>query len=176
MFEINNLRVLNDYLNQTIDVLVRAQRIAGVIPGVGLSHSAYGVPSFLGAIPGVAGIGLDPTVSGITHSPFLAGTTAFGTTPFATSPFAATQYATSPFAAANLGATSFAPTYAGVVDPFVAQRGLNHTPAFTNALLNQTAAWSPLAELARQQQIAATATAFARQQMLDAMVRGNFGI
>jgi len=174
MFEINNLRVLNDYLNQTIDVLVRAQRLAGVIPGVGLSHSPYGVQNFLGTIPGVAGLGLDPTtVAGLAHSPFLAGTTQFGTSP----------YGASPYGAANFGTTQFAQNYAGVVDPFIAQRGLSHTAgAFQNPHWNQTAAWgqtagwSPLAEIARQQQIAATATAFARQQMLaDAMVRG-YGI
>ena len=164
MFEINNLRVLNDYLNQTIDVLVRAQRL-GVIPGVGLSHSAYGVPSFLGTLPGVAGIGLDPTVGGLTHSPFLAHT----------SPFAAAAYGTTPFAG---GVTPFAQNYAGVVDPFIAQRGgLSHTAAAFGNPLWQQAAWSPLAEIARQQQIA-TALA-ARTQMLEAMVRGgynNFGI
>ena len=150
MFEINNLRVLNDYLNQTIDALVRSQRLNGAIPGVGLSHSPYAVPNFVGSVPGVAGIGLDPTVGGLSHSPFLA--------------------ATSPFGAAYTG-TPFTSTYAGVVDPFLAQRGLSHTPAFTGAVWGQ-AAWSPLAvEIARQQQIAATAIA-ARQQMLDAMVRG----
>ena len=45
--DINNLRVLNDYLNQTIDTLSRqqainplaAQSIFGQVPG--LSHSAY---------------------------------------------------------------------------------------------------------------------------------------
>jgi hypothetical protein len=166
MFEINNLRVLNDYLNQTIDVLVRAQRF-GVIPGVGLSHSPFGVSNFVNTIPGVAaGIGLDPTVGGLSHSPFLAHTT----------PFAAAAYGATPFAASALANVSpFAPTYAGVVDPFIAQRGLSHTAGFANPLWQQAAAWSPFAEIARQQQIAQALAA--RAQMLEAMVRGGgFGI
>jgi len=172
MFEINNLRVLNDYLNQTIDVLVRAQRL-GVIPGAGLSHSAFGVPSFLGAIPGAGGLGMDPTVAGLAHSPFLGHASPFG----GAATFGAAAFGGSPFTNA-IG--SFAPNYAGVVDPFNAQRGLNHSaaafgnnPFGNNVFANNP--WSPFAEIARQQQIA-TALA-ARTQLLEAMVRGsNFGI
>jgi len=40
--EINSLRVLNDYLNQTIDALMRGQRGVGATPfTAGLSHAPF---------------------------------------------------------------------------------------------------------------------------------------
>jgi hypothetical protein len=81
MIEMNNLRVLNDYLNQTLDVLVRGQRFGG-----GQGYSPFG------GIPGVAGgIGTD-TVYG-------PGAYGYG---FAGSPqFAGFSHPHTPFAATN---------------------------------------------------------------------------
>ena len=149
MVELNNLRVLNDYINQTIDVLLRAQRFGGAVPG--LSHSPYATTTapFGTPVTGL-GIGIDPTLAGLSHSPY-SHATAYA------SPFAAAF--ASPFAA-----TPFASTYP-VVDPFVAQRGLSHTSS-----VGAWQPWSPAFEMARQQQQLAQAIA-ARQSILEAMWR-----
>jgi hypothetical protein len=95
--EINNLRILNDYLNQTIEAMVRAQRV-GLTPfAQGLSHSPFaGVGLFGAQTPFTAGFGVDPV--------FGAGL----------SPFAGGAAITPPYAAA-------------MIDPLFAQRGLSHT-------------------------------------------------
>lgn len=141
MFEINNLRVLNDYLNQTIEVLLRAQRFgtaAAFTPG--LSHSPYVTGSIFGAIPA----SIDPTYAGLGHSPYAAQNALFGV-PVNT-------------------AASFATAGYPVVDAFAAQRGLTHT----SALAANTWGW-PATEIARQSQI--TQALAARQTALEAMCR-----
>ena len=155
MYELNNLRVLNDYLNQTIDALLRAQRFGAV--GAGISHSPYAAShspyaaaaSLFGSPVGVAGIGVDPTLAGLSHS--------------------AAAYA-SPFASAygsafapHVNATPFSSTFP-VVDPFIAQRGLNHS-----SVVGGWQPWSPIAEMARQQQL--TQAIAARQSILEAIWR-----
>jgi len=152
MFEINNLRILNDYLNQTIDVLVRTQRLAvhGGIAAAGLSHSPYANTSAFGAVPALAGLGMDPTYGGLSHSPYAAIAQTYGT----------------PFGVPTAGVpfNAFAQqTYPTVVDPFIAQRGLSHTPFATPWL-------GGVNEIARQQQFAQAA--LARQNVLEAMARG----
>ena len=147
MFEINNLRVLNDYLNQTIEVLLRAQRFgtaAAFTPG--LSHSPYVTGSIFGAIPAAA---IDPTYAGLSHSPYAAQNALFGV------PVNAASFATA--------------GYPTVVDAFGAQRGLTHTSALAaNALAANAWTW-PVAEIARQSQI--TQAIAARQTALEAMCR-----
>ena len=108
--EINNLRVLNDYLNQTLDVLTRTTR-AGYVPTMGLSHSPYAA-SLYGASPFNAYAStIDPTlVGGLTHTAGVA-----------------------PFAVGTNALNAFSP----VVDPWGITRGLSHTqqafsPAFNN--------------------------------------------
>ncbi len=124
MLEINSLRVLNDYLNQTIDALMRVPRV-GQTPfgGVGLSHSPFGATT-----PFAAGIGIDPTQVGLAHSPYAAATMGAGFPGIAGQAFGQGYQ------------------YPGVIDPFLAQRGLSHTTGFGYG------AWNPLAEIARQQQ------------------------
>ena len=75
-YEINNLRILNDYLTQTIEVLARTQRINCQrdinrdMTG-GLSHTPFG-PSPYG-VP-VQGMPVDPRTvdyhAGLGHSPY----------------------------------------------------------------------------------------------------------
>lgn len=95
MIEINNLRVLNDYLNQTIDVLIRHQRVG--LSGYGpspfssaswstlpVTQSPYGVdsmyspfassigPSHASFSPSAYPQTVDPFLAqrGMAHSPF----------------------------------------------------------------------------------------------------------
>lgn len=92
MIEINNLRILNDYLNQTIDVLIRSQRVG--LSGYGVSPTSfastpwsmspvtpshYGIDSMyspfasaVGSSPSVYAQAVDPFLSqrGLPHSPF----------------------------------------------------------------------------------------------------------
>src|SRR5262245_54681440 len=74
-FAINNLRVLNDYLSQTVDAILQVQRLS-VAPLVnGLTHTP-----FFGQTP--FGVGVDPFTQGLG---FGANTIPFaGTTPFNT--------------------------------------------------------------------------------------------
>jgi hypothetical protein len=144
--EINNLRVLNDYLNQTIDVLLRTQRIGATPVSAGLSHSPYATPSFFGTpFAGGAGIGIDPTLSSLSHSPYGVGSPFF-------SPLSATA------------------SYPPFVDPFSAQRGLSHSPVVSSLWQSFT---SPVAELARQQQLA---HAIAARQQAEAMMARAWGV
>lgn len=157
MIELSNLRVLNDYLTQTIDALARAQR---------------------GASPFTPGI--SPTQSnGVT--PF--GTSPFGTSPFGVNadsihtngvaqwPFQsavpqisqlANLYGLS--ALVGLGASPYTPTYPMAIDPFLAQRGFGYTP--------HASMWphvSPTVDVARQAQL--NQALAARQMVLEAMCR-----
>jgi hypothetical protein len=136
-YEINNLRTLNDYLTQTIEVLARAQRI-GLNSGMGgLTHTPF-VPNVFG-MP-VQGMGVDPRAVdfnvGLGHSPY--------GVPYGCGP----SFSAWP----NTEVGRF-PTY---VDPFIAQRGLSHSPG------QWTGGWSPYnAELARQRELQSI---IARQQ------------
>jgi hypothetical protein len=79
MIEMNNLRVLNDYLNQTLDVLVRGQRFGNGHTG---SLGGLGFSPFMGPIAAPGGIGTDvvygPGSYGFGLSPTFAGSPAFG--------------------------------------------------------------------------------------------------
>ena len=153
MHELYNLRVLNDYINQTIDVLLRAQRLGGQVPGI--THSPYAAhASVFGAPVGFGvGVGVDPTLAGLSHSPYAA--------PF-TNPFGApfTAPMTTPFPG-TIGASPFAQ---GVIDPLLS-RGLSHSPFAANAWQP----WSPITEIVRQQQLAQAIAA--RQSVIEAMYR-----
>jgi hypothetical protein len=161
--DVNSLRVLNDYLNQTIDALLRGQQrsVIGTVAspigavaapvafnGTGLSHSPYAAASAFGLT------GIDQ-LTGITHSPFNAYSPfGYGATPFA-----------SPLAAVFGGVPTHATANNPFIDPFGVQRGLTHTPYGASH-------WgvSPLAlEMARQQQL--TQAIAARQSVLEAMCR-----
>ena len=152
MYELNNLRVLNDYLNQTIDALLRAQRLGAV---AGLSHTPFAQNSIFGTTPFAGSpLGVDPTVAGLSHTPFGQGVFP---TPFGTP--------VGQFGSA-INATPFGSVYP-VVDPFVAQRGLSHSPVA--GWQQPWQQWSTIAEMARQQQL--TQAIAARQSILEAMVR-----
>jgi hypothetical protein len=141
-YEINNLRILNDYLTQTIEVLARAQRI-GLNGTMGLTHSTFGPGVF-----GAQGMNVDPRSvdynSGLAHTPYGVHPTAWGNT------------APTGWPGVEGGRL---PTF---VDPFLAQRGLSHTPS-------QWQGWSPYAaaEIARQRELQSI---LARQQY-EAMLR-----
>jgi len=159
--EINNLRILNDYLNQTIETMVRAQRGGiGQFSANGLSHSPFGASQQFGTPFATNGFGVDPT-----HATF--------------NPYVAQQFG-------GFGVNTALPLYASMIDPFLAQRALAHTQSAwpTNQSIgmlgNPWAAqqWSPVAELARQQELVR------QQQQLQALagygsvtggVRGAWG-
>jgi hypothetical protein len=98
-YEINNLRILNDYLTQTIEVLARAQRLN--CQNQGLSHSSWGGQSIPGGQPVQPGIDF----GGLSHSPY-----------------------TYPNPYGLQGQIHCGGTPQTFVDPFAAQRGLSHTP------------------------------------------------
>ena len=123
--EINNLRVLNDYLNQTIELLSRSTR--NNYPLAGLSHSpfassVFGASPFSGGIPGVGvGATMDPTLAGLSHTSSV-----------------------NPF---TVGASPLNGQFASVLDPFGVTRGLSHT---SNAFNTQ---FNPVWDMLRQQQV-----------------------
>jgi hypothetical protein len=145
-YEINNLRTLNDYLTQTIEVLARAQRIGLNSSSMGLTHSTF-VPNIFG-VP-VQGMGVDPR--GVDFNNVGLGHSAYGVNPYACGP----SFSAWP----NTEVGRF-PTY---VDPFLAQRGLSHSQQ-----VQWGGGWSPFtAELARQRELQSI---IARQQY-EAMCR-----
>ena len=160
-YEINNLRILNDYLTQTIEVLARAQRIN--CQNQGLSHTTFGAQSVFG-VPSVQQPGFE--LGGLSHSPY--------TYPSYPSPYG--LHGQSPY-----GLHSQVPwggTPQTFVDPFAGQRGLSHTSAVTGTPWNTSAVtgtpwnnWSPMAEIARQRELQSI---FARQQY-EAMCRSFMG-
>jgi hypothetical protein len=143
MIEMQNLRVLNDYLNQTIDVLVRSPRTTGTTP--------FGYSPFGGTIPATQGaIGND----------FYGHTPYFGGTMLQHPAFAAQN----PFTGLPVyGSTYGGPGY-GAVDPFLAQRGLGQT---TFGGWQQP--WAPISEVTRQAQVAQALAA--KGSVLEAMCR-----
>jgi hypothetical protein len=161
--EMNNLRVLHDYLNQTIDVLMRGQRLGQNGHGAGLPFASFG-----GALPGAPiGSGVDVVYgqgpAGWTGSPVSgwAGSPVFGgvSAPFQATPFQATN----PFTGM--------PMYgAGYVDPFAAQRGIGiGGGAFGSWQQPWQQPWSPIAEASRQATVAQALAA--KQSVLEAMWR-----
>ncbi|MDI3282364.1 hypothetical protein [Polyangium sp. 15x6] len=137
-YEINNLRILNDYLAQTCEVLARTQRISlnrdFNREMAGLSHTPFGATPFGFGVPVQ---GMDPRTvdytGGLGHSPY-------GVYPY--------NYA-----------MQSVPTWTGPqhvgglptsIDPFYAQRsGLSHTTA------TPWTGWNPFtAEIVRQREIA----------------------
>jgi hypothetical protein len=165
VIEMNNLRVLNDYLNQTLDVLVRGQRLAGG-PGVGLGYSP-----FAGGVPGaVGGLGTD-VVYGVSpfgfagahpfggHSPYPAVSQPFG----GHSPYAAVN----PFTGSSLmGGAGYASSFGAFQPPPWGQTpwGASQTPWGAGQ-----PSWTPNVEAARQAQV--TQTLAAKQSVLEAMCR-----
>ena len=142
-FELNNLRVLNDYLAQTIEVLARTQRI-GLNRDIsrdmtGLSHTQFGATPFGVPVQGIDPRAVDYT-GGLGHSPFGVYPYAMQSVPAWTGP-------------QHIGGL---PTS---IDPFFAQRsGLSHTTA------TPWTGWNPFtAEIVRQREIA--------RQQYEAMCR-----
>lgn len=103
-YEITSLRILNDYLTQCIDALTRAHRIG--LNSTGLGHTSYGQGVF-----GVQGVPVDPR--GVDYNTVGLNHSHYGVYPYG---FGGGQWATGPM--------GMLPTF---VDPFQAQRGLNHT-------------------------------------------------
>jgi hypothetical protein len=133
--EINSLRILNDYLNQTIEAMVRAQRV--------------GLGQF--------------SATGLSHSPF-AGVSPFGASPF--TGFEHTQGFGPYVGQSQFGVGGQIPSYATMIDPFLAQRGLSHTTLGTP----WAGTYNPLVEIARQQQ------ELVRQRELQALALRNWGV
>jgi hypothetical protein len=141
--EMNNLRVLHDYLNQTIDVLVRGQRLGQSGQAAGLPFPSFGgAPIGTGVDvvygPSVAGWQGAPVFGGVSHTPY---------------------QATNPFTGM--------PIYgAGYVDPFASPRGIGVTGGGFSPWQQP---WSPLAEATRQATV--TQALVAKQSVLEAMCR-----
>ena len=140
-YEINNLRILNDYLAQTIEVLARTQRIGLNRDMTGLSHSQFGQSPF-----GVPVQGMDPRTMDYTGG--------LGHSPYSAYPY---PYGMQSPAWTGQQQVAGLPTN---IDPFYAQRsGLSHTPVtpWTQTGTPWTG-WNPYtAEIVRQRE-------FARQQ------------
>lgn len=151
--EINNLRCLNNYLCQTIDLL--SQKYGTV--GQGLSHTPYyGAPwtpyPYMGSNVFPPGSEASWTGGGISHSPVSVPQTPFGmpTTPV------------------------YPPTYPYYVDWFngMPRTGLSHTPSPVMPGW-QPQPWPNYAiEQVRQQQLA---QAMAARQGFEAFCRGMYG-
>ena len=162
VIEMNNLRVLHDYLNQTLDVLVRGQRL-GAPHTAPLGYSPFAAP--IAGTPG--GIGTDAVYG---PSPF-----GFGASPIfnGISPFPATNPFTG-LPVAGYGATSYSPF--GAWQPQAAWTGSPAPWAASQTpwTANQTpwtagqSSW-PAVEAARQAQV--TQTLAAKQHVLEAMCR-----
>lgn len=154
MIELTNLRVLNDYLNQTIDTLVRSQR-AGASPfgHVGAQPHFNGTTPFSAPIgAGVFGGGVDALHGALSSQQWPLSTGA--------QQLASLYGLGAPTA---LGATA---SYPMAIDPFFVQRAIGYGPQLGGA-------WSPVAsvavEAARQAQI--NQALAARQMVLETMCR-----
>jgi hypothetical protein len=164
--EMNNLRVLNDYLNQTIDVLVRSPRLAN-------GHTpSFGYSPFAGSIPGAPSpIGTD-VVWGATPYGFSGGQQMFGgVSPFTTP---SVPFTGLPLMGMGMGPGYGTPGYGtpgyGTVDPFLAQRasfGSWQQPWQQQPWQQQP--WAPISEVTRQAQVAHALAA--KQSVLEAMYR-----
>lgn len=160
--EINNLRVLNDYLNQTIDALARAPRAAAPYGFPGAFNGASAFSAMPGGVSadGVHGGGQPWQFSGVAGpfghlSPMVNGQYAFGVP-------------------GQLGAAPSWPAYAMGFDPSLAQRGFGgpqqggFAPQHYGFGGPQQIGWTPL-ETARQMQISQAMAA--KQLVLEAMCR-----
>ena len=162
VIEMNNLRVLNDYLNQTLDVLVRGQRL-GSGHGAGLGYSP-----FMGSIPSAAaGIGTDvvygPGSYGFGGSPIFGGlpSTFAGQNPFGTMPMMGTfgGWGQTPWTAGQTPWTSGQTPWTAGQTPWTS----GQTPWTAGQ-----GQW-PGSDFARQAQV--TQTLAAKQSVLEAMCR-----
>jgi hypothetical protein len=146
VIEMNNLRVLNDYLNQTLDVLVRGQRFgAGHTPGVGYSPFMGSIPT-----PGTDGV-WGPTPFGFGGSPM------FTHAPFGT---------VNPFSGLPLGGA-----FGSWQQPWQ-QQAWGQQPWTQSSWTAGQMPWTPGAwpvEAARQAQV--TQTLAAKQSVLEAICR-----
>jgi hypothetical protein len=122
MIEMNNLRVLNDYLTQTLEVLGRSPRIGGHPASFGYSPFTP-IPATAGAVP--------------TDTVYGPGSWGFGGSVYPTTPFAAQH----PFTGMPVYGAGFGPGYAAQ-DPFLAQRGFG---AWQQP-------WGQISEVSRQAQ------------------------
>ena len=144
MIEMNNLRVLNDYLNQTLEVLTRSPRAAHTTP-VGYSPFT--------PFPGGISAGTDSVWN---QGPWsFSGAPIFGTP-------AQPQIAPSPFNGLPGGGAAY--------DPFYAQRGFAQSH-YGNFGWSQPwgQSWSPAYEVQRQAQV--NQTLAAKQSVLEALCR-----
>jgi hypothetical protein len=162
MIEMNNLRVLNDYLNQTIDVLTRQPRLGQTGPA-GFGFSPFGTTPF--APMPTTGIGTDTVFGSWFGTPgFPQAGSWFGTPGLPQTPFGTPT----PFT----GQPMF-----GAIDPFFAQRSftpMGYSP-FGPASFAPTGfgpalqPWSAMSEVTRQAQL--NQALVARQSVLEAMCR-----
>ena len=144
MIEMNNLRVLNDYLNQTIDALSRGPRMSAP-PTQPFGYSPFAATPFAATPPAV---GADVV---------------WGQSPWGfTGTFPHAPYATpSPFT------PGYTPGYTAI-DPFYAQRGFAQG-TYGSWQQPWSQPWSPTVEATRHVQM--THALAARQQVLEAMCR-----
>ncbi len=153
VIEMNNLRVLHDYLNQTLDVLARGQRLPGghVAP---FGYSPFSAP--VASAPIGTDVVYGPSPYGFTGSPM------FGTiSPFAAmNPFGAWQQ---PWGQQPWGQQPWAQQPWG-------QQPWGQTPwtAGQTPWTPGTTSW-PVAEAARQAQV--NQALAAKQSVLEAMCR-----
>jgi hypothetical protein len=149
VIEMNNLRVLHDYLNQTLDVLVRGQRF-GASHTPGLGYSPFAAP--IAGAP--AAIGTD-----VIYGPF-------GATPYfnGISPFAATN----PFSGLPLHNAGYGPAAYSPFGNWSAQSWPQSPWAPSTPWTAGQTSW-PVAEAARQAQV--TQTLVAKQSVLEQMCR-----
>lgn len=139
--EMNNLRALNDYLNQTIDALARQPRLG--------QHTTFGFSPFASIPSAVPGLGTDAV-----YGPWF-GSSVYGQTPYGHPQFAAQT----PFAGLPVYGAGY-----GSVDPFYAQRSF---AASTFGGWQQP--WTPAAEMSRTAQLCQAVCA--RQSVLEAACR-----
>jgi hypothetical protein len=174
MNEMNNLRVLNDYINQTLDVLVRQPR---------LGQPGYAGFSPFSPIPGAPSTFGTDTVYGpwqatSTYSPFGAqnpftGLPLYGAAFGPVDPFLAQRgfgtpgytptFGTPSFGTPSFGTPSFGPSFG---PSFAPSFGPSFAPTF-GAWPQQP--WSPMVEATRQAHI--NQALAAKQQVLEAMCR-----
>jgi len=143
MIEMQNLRVLNDYLNQTIDVLVRSPRTTGA--------PSFGYSPFGGAVP---------TPQSAIGTDFYGHTQYFGGSMLPHPAFAAQN----PFSGMPVYGSTYGGAGYGGVDPFLAQRGIGQTP-----FGGWQQSWAPIAEATRQAQVAHAFAA--KSSVLEALCR-----
>lgn len=152
VMEMNNLRVLHDYLNQTIDVLTRGQRMSAPF---GYSPFGTSFPTPGGNTDVVWG----QSPWGYSGSPMFSQASFGPTTPFPTFPTFPTGY--SPFG-------TFGGTFSPWQQPWQQWSGWpqGFQPTWPQGF---QPTWSPATEAARQAQV--NQALAARQQVLEAMCR-----